>query len=79
MAEIVRFSAGLLIARQVERLGRDAQVRIARGARVELALPRWAVGEGEVRGLNWSTRCSSSELMGRWVVMVQGSLRSSDF
>jgi hypothetical protein len=42
-------------------------------------LPRWAVGEGEVRGLNWSTRCSSSELMGRWVVMVQGSLRSSDF
>jgi hypothetical protein len=34
-------------------------------------LPRWIAGEGGVRGLNWSTRCSSSELMGRWLFMGQ--------
>src|SRR4051812_18072594 len=49
MAEIVRFSAGLLVARQVERLGRDAQLlhasvaavarRGRRGARPELEHP----------------------------------------
>src|SRR4051794_2607293 len=49
MAEIVRFSAGLLVARQVERLGRDAQLLYAsvaavarrgrRGARPELEHP----------------------------------------
>lgn len=73
MAEVVRLIAGLLITRQVERFGGCCVQRLYDAA------ARWTTGNGVVRGLNWSTRCSSSEVMGRWDFMGRGSLRSSDF